>query len=560
MPVISVNLKDFLRLVGKELDRKFIEEKVPMLGVGWEGWTEDGFEIEVFPNRPDLLSIEGLARAFSAFIGLKPGLREYRVEESSYVVEVDPSVRSVRPYVVGAVVKGVEMTDGLVRSLMQLQEKLHITHCRRRRKASIGVYDLKTITFPVRYTTVGRGHRFRPLGYEEEMTAEEILSKTEKGREYGWILKGFDAYPILMDARGTTLSMPPIINSEDTKVTMEAGELFIDVTGVEEKAMNEVLNIIVTSLADRGCDIYQVEIRYPNRVVSTPDLRCWEMELDVGYVRRLLGVDLEPGEVAELLGRMGYGVPEVSERLRVLVPCYRTDIMHQMDLVEDVAIAYGYDRFEPEIPQIATIGEEDPLERFSRNLRNIMVGYGLQEVMTFILTNREDLFKRMCVPEETVAETENPKTEEYCVLRNWLLPSLMKVLERNRHNPYPQNIFEVGDIVVLDDSTDTGVRTLKRMAFVLCHSKACFSEVKAITESLLTNLGIRSVEFTPGGPECFIEGRKAEARVEGRSIGFLGELKPEVLLSWGLEMPAAAAELDVERLFELSKLGQQSGP
>ena len=556
MPVISVNLKDFLQLVGKELDRRFIEEKVPMLGVGWEGWTEDGFEIEVFPNRPDMLSAEGLARAFSAFIGIKPGLREYRALESRYTVNVDPSVETVRPYVVGAVVKGVEMTDDLVRSLMQLQEKLHVTHCRRRRKASIGMYDLDAIRFPVRYTTVSGDYRFRPLGHSEEMTIEEILTKTARGREYGWILEGHDAYPILVDSEGTTLSMPPIINSEETKVTTETESLFIEVTGVDWKTMNEVLNIVSTSLADRGCKVYQVEIRYPDRSVKTPDLRCWEMELELGYVRELLGVDLRAEEVAELLGRMGYGVAEVGETLRVLVPCYRTDIMHPMDLVEDVAIAYGYDRFEPEIPNMATIGEEDPLERFSRNLRNLMVGYGLQEVMTFILTNKRDLFERMCVPEEPVAETENPKTEEYCVLRSWLLPSLMKVLERNRHNPYPQNVFEVGDVVVLDDTTDTGARTVKKLAFVLCHSKACFSEVKAITESLLTNLGIRDATFRPGGPECFMDGRRSEVCVDNRLLGFLGEIRPEVLLNWGLEMPAAAAELDVEVLFELTGFGQ----
>jgi len=225
--------------------------------------------------------------------------------------------------------------------------------------------------------------------------------------------------------------------------------------------------------------------------------------------------------------------------------------MHPIDLVEEVAIAYGYDLFEPEIPRISTVGAEDPLEVFSRQLRNFLVGFGLIETITFLLSNKDKLFHRMCLQEELAAETENPKTEEYCVLRNWLTPSLMEVLQNNRHHPYPQNLFEVGDIILLDPTDETGAKTVKRLAIVLSHSKASFSEIKAMVDSILRNLGIADCAISEGNHSSFIEGRCFEMHHGGEFLCFGGEIRPEVLENWSLEMPVAALELDVDLLFKL---------
>jgi len=550
MPVIEVHLGDFLELLGVEVDVDEIERRLPMIGVAWEGRTPEGFSIEVFPNRPDMLSVEGLARAYAAFTGLKPGLRRYEAKPSDYVSLVEPRVEPVRPYFASAVVVGLEFTDALIRSLMQLQEKLHITHCRKRRKVSIGLHDLEAIEFPVTYTARPPDFSFHPLDAEGEMTLEEILRRHPKGQEYGWILEGKAEYPILMDAKGMVLSMPPIINSIHTRIEEETTSLFIDITGTDMKTIMEVLNILATTLADRGAVIYSVENRYRDHIVVSPDLSPRAMELELSYVNRLLGLELSAGEVAMLLERMGHGV-EGEEPLRVYVPCYRTDVMHPFDLVEDVAIAYGYDRFIPEIPDIAQPGAEDPLEVFTHHLRDLLVGFGLLETLTFMMSNKRRLFEMMCLPEEPVAETENPKTEEYTVLRNRLLPCLMEVLSRNTHHPYPQNLFEVDDVILLDDGEPSGVRTARRLAIALCHSRANFSEVKGVMESILEGLGVEGVEIRAGGLGCFIDGRRLVAEVGGRPLCWAGEVRPEVLENWGLEMPVAALEMDVDLLFEL---------
>ena len=551
MPVIEVRLEDFNRLVGKELSIEYVEDRLPMLGCAWEGRTEEGFEIEVEPNRPDLLSIEGLARTFSSFISHRTGLHAYETKESDYRVQVEERVSPVRPLIVSAVVKNISFSDDLIRSIIQMQEKLHITHSRKRRKASIGLHDLKPIRFPLTYTARPRTFRFLPLDETQEMSLEEILRETPKGKEYAWILEGKKEYPILMDSKGMVLSMPPIINSVYTRIDEETRDIFIDVTGTDEKTMKEVLNIIVTTFADRGAEIYRVQNIYPNRAVETPNLDPWKMSLEPRYVNGLLGLTLENGEIIQYLERMGFSAQEDGGVLEVSVPCYRTDVMHSMDLVEEVAIAYGYDEFEPEIPKISTIGEEDPLEVFSKQMRNFLVGYGLIETITFILSNKEKLFHKMCLQEEPAAETENPKTEEYCVLRNWLIPSLMGVLQNNRHHHYPQNIYELGDIVLLDSGDETGAKTCRRLAIVLCHSRASFSEIKAMTEDILRNLGVEDCSTAERGHRAFIEGRCFEGRHGDEILCFGGEIKPEVLESWGLEMPVAALEMDVELLFKL---------
>jgi len=554
MPVITVDRKDFCRLIGKDIEMNEIEEKLPMLGAGFEGKEKDEFFVEINPNRPDMLSVEGLARAFSSFMKIKTGLKTYKAEKSIYMVNVDSVTKSIRPFIVCAAITGITFTDDSIKSLMDIQEKLHITHARKRRKAAIGVHDLDKIKFPLSYTAKDPSFKFIPLGEEKEMTLENILKHTPKGKDYGWVLKDKEKYPLLMDAENKVMAMPPIINSIHTKVEENTKNLFIDVTGTEEKTINEILNIVVTSLAERGGKIHSVKVKYVDRAIETPNLETNMMKLEPTYVNKLLGLKLSNQDIIEFLKRMGFDASELGkESINVIIPCYRTDIMHQIDLIEDISIAYGYDKFEPEIPDISTIGEENPFELFTNRLRNLLVGYGLQEVVTFMLTNRNNSYKKMRMEERNLIETVNSKTEEYNIVRSWLLPSLMEVLWRNRHMEYPQNIFEIGDVIELDKKSDTGARTRRGMGITLCHSKASFSEIKSIVENLLSNLGIKKYKIEESKLPCLTNGRAAKIVVDGNDLGRFGEVHPEVISNWELEMPVTACEICVDLLYELIK-------
>jgi len=291
---------------------------------------------------------------------------------------------------------------------------------------------------------------------------------------------------------------------------------------------------------------------YPDKAIKTPDLSPRKWRLSNRYVNKTLGLKLGHAETVMLLGKMGHGAEVAGDEIDVYVPCYRTDIMHPIDLVEDVAIAYGYDKIVPNIPPIHTKAGEDDLEIFSRYIRNFLIGFGHMEVVTFMLSNREKLFKRMSIVEEPLAEVENPKMEGYNVLRNRLLPGLMEVLSVNKHHPYPQSLYEVDDVVLLDGGTDIGARSARRLAVVQCHAKASFSDIKATMLSLLENLDVKA-EVEAGGWDCFIEGRRLVARVNGEPLCWAGEMRPESLEAWGIEMPVAALEMDVDLLKRVVK-------
>ena len=263
---------------------------------------------------------------------------------------------------------------------------------------------------------------------------------------------------------------------------------------------------------------------------ETSDLSPRKWKLSNKYINKTLGIKLSQQETKSLLGKMGHGAEVNGDEIDVYVPCYRTDVMHPIDLVEDVAIAYGYDKFIPNIPPIHTNAGEDPLEIFSRYIRNFLIGFGYMEVVTFMLSNREKLFTKMSIPEEPIAEVENPKMEGYNVLRNRLLPSLIEVLSVNKHHPYPQSLYEVDDVVLLDNSTDIGARSTRRLAVVQCHARANFSDIKAAMLSVLENLDVK-VEIEAGGWDCFIDGRRLIAKINGEPLCWAGELKPEVLES-----------------------------
>jgi phenylalanyl-tRNA synthetase beta chain len=544
MPTVSVSHRDICKLLGRKISAEKLCERFSLLGIEVDEIVGDEIKLEVAHNRPDLLGPEGVARVLKGFLGIEIGLPKYKLHNSGVVVEVDDSTRSIRPYIVAGVVQEVKLTDENVAALMQIQDKLHDTLGRNRRRGSIGVYDLDKIKPPVRYiTTLPEGLRFRPLDFDRELTPAQILREHPKGVQYGDLMRGWSRYPMLVDSAGVVLSMPPIVNSEDTRVTSSTKRLFIDVTGDDERTVNRILTIMTTNLAERGFDLLSVVIKYPARNVRTPNLRATKRRLRVSVANEFLGLNLKPKEVVALMKRMRFDVASAGEVLTVSIPPYRSDVMHEIDLVEDLAIAYGYNKLAPTIPNIVTVGEKHLIEKLSEKARAVMVGLGFMEVMTYTLTNPNVNFKLMRTSGEA-ATIANPISEEYTVVRNWLLPSLLSVLRANRRNPLPQRIFEVGDVVQLRPEAETGAVNVRKVAAAVIGGQANFTYIRAIAEALLGELGV-TYEFRAIEHPSFIDGRAAEFLVKNKRIGIIGELHPEVILGFELEHPVAAFELDL---------------
>jgi phenylalanyl-tRNA synthetase beta chain len=546
MAVVEFNKKDLEKLLGKKLTKKDIEETIPMFGCPLEKLEKDRVYYELSPNRPDMLSIEGFARSIRKFMGLQTGLERYKTRKSRIKLYVDESVKNVRPYIVAAVVRDVKLTDDVVASLMQVQEKLHDTLGRKRKKVAIGVHDLDKVVPPFYYkASKPESIEFIPLGMTEKMNMRKVCEKHPKGIEYRHIVEKNKKWPVIVDKNGDVLSFPPVINGELTKVTQKTKNLFIDITGTSFSAVNLSLNIIVTSFYDRGCKIETVEILNGKRI-TTPVLEPWKMKIDIGYVNELLDLRLSKRELSSLLKKMGLGF----DGKNVLIPPYRTDIMHQMDIVEDVAIAYGYQNFEPRIPKIATIGKTYPMNEFLTFLRDTMTGLGHQEVVTMTLSNRDNEFKKMNREEEKVCETMNPITVECTICRRRVLPSLLKVLSQNLHREYPHKIFEIGDINLLNPRKETGAERRKSLACVISDVEVSYEKISSVLDALLKSIGI-DFKLQKTNNNSFINGRCANIVVNKKIVGIIGEVHPQVLNNWKLEKPVVGFEIDVNNIYDL---------
>jgi phenylalanyl-tRNA synthetase beta chain len=547
MPTISVSYSDLCNLLGRRVSLATLSKRLPMIGIEVNEIIGDELRLEIFHNRPDLLSAEGVARMLKGVLGIEVGLPTYKLFNSGITVQVDPSTKAVRPYVVGGVVEGVKLTDASISQLMQIQDKLHETLGRNRRKVAIGIHDLAKVRPPFRYTTVlPEGIKFTPLDMDRELTPAQILKEHPKGVQYGHLLQNFPRYPLIIDSKDEVLSMPPIINGELTRVTEKTERLFIDVTGTDAMALEQALTILMTGFAERGFKLGSISIKYPNRRVRVPQLKVARYRLSIRTANETIGLNLKAGEVASIMKRMRFGVSGTKgDIMTVLVPPYRTDIMHEVDLIEDLAIGYGYDRLKPTLPNVATVGERQEIEVLSDKVRRVLTGLGFMEVMTFTLTNSRTNFELMRTSGEA-ATIANPISEEYTILRTWLLPCLMAVLRANKRHPLPQRVFEVGDVVLLEEGAETGAINVRRVAAAVIGDEGNLTYVKAVAEALMRELGI-AWEVRPMDHPSFLEGRAAELIIAGRRLGMVGELHPEVILGFELEHPVAAFELDLQR-------------
>jgi len=560
MPTVELNREDLESLLGTHLpeDVEELNEILAYVKGEVKGIDYEEIRIELKDsNRADIWSVEGLARALKGFMGLEKGLKEYKVAGGSGVeVYVNPKLENIRPYIGCAVVKGVKLTDAAIRQIMRFQDKMDQTYGRNRRRTSIGLYEFDLVKPPLHFTVAKpREISFVPLEFNEELTLEEILESHPKGKEYGHIVRQFPVWPIFMDSNNQVLSFPPIINSNDLgRITEKTRNVLIEVTGTSYETVLDTLINVTVALADRGGAIYSAGIHYPYLKMTgdvTPNLNVDTISLDVSYVQKFIGLKLNVSEIISLLEKARYGIAESSEtRIVVQVPCYRVDVLHPIDVVEDIAIAYDYNRIPDEWPQLATVGRMSDETAFRDYVREIMVGLGFQEVLTYIMSNPETLFIKMNLKPSRVVELANPKIASMTCLRSWLLPSLMELLSRNVHVDYPQRIFEVGYCVVHDAKRENKTRDVEKLACVNIHSNANFTEAKAQLDALLSNLGVK-YDLEETRHESFIEGRVGKIMLGKNEAGIIGEIHPQVLQNWGLENPASAFEISIDQLRQL---------
>ena len=573
MPTISIDQKLLASLLSKhgcEHDIADVEHRLPLLGTDIDRCDEEVLDIEIFPNRPDLLSAETLSVAMRAFLHNQHIHSEEVLNPSGIAVTVDSEIRKIRPIILGAVVRGLVMADdhemdSFIKQLMEHQEKLHFALGRGRRRASIGVHDLSTLHPPFKVRAVDRNHKFTPLAMDEEISIEEILSNHPKGVEFAHLLQGMEKVPIIEDSKGAVLSFPPIINGNHTTVQPKTRDLFIDVTGWDRRACESCLMLVALQAKERGGEIQTIQLTdCDGNEEILPNWTPVHHRVPERLIPTILGRELNENELTNAMTRMGgmytgrnpatkeetstngtmqYAKPG-EEMLCFEMPRWRFDLLHPVDLVEELAIGHGYEDLGVDVPKAPMNALPRPDDHLRRRIRTSMQGMGFMQVQSLTLSNDDDQFNRMrWKPFNAITRITNPITQDHTMMRHFLLPGLLRLLSSNRHHDLPQSVYELGTVVRDHVNSD-------RLAFITAERVGGFAAIRGRIQAFLRDLGAENIviEALPDNEGPWLAGRAARVLLNGEWVGCFGEIDPAISQTFELLVPLNGAEFDVEAL------------
>ncbi len=570
MPVVDVDPDELRDLVGTDKDDDELREDLFSLGLEFEGWTEDEeFQLEFAPDRLDRLSVEGIARSLRYHYGKDRGVYVPNTNDAEWTIEVDNPPEQ-RPYITGAVVRGLDFDEDSLDSLIQIQEKLHATMGRQRSKGAIGVHDLVALKGAagtggeksVTYTSMDPDEQpFVPLESDEEMTPREVTERHHMGSEYADLVAEMEEYPAIYDDIGL-FSFPPVINGRRTEVSEESRDLFIEMTGTDQWTIDHMCNIVCYALAARGGKVERVAVEYADETpgeyagkhFDRPDLSTKTKTVAHERIESIIGVDFDAETVIDCAERAGLDAEQTDDAYEVEIPPYRVDVLHPLDVIDDIGRAYGFNDLEPRYPEVSTVGGRHERSRLEDGTRDALVGLGFEDLLNFHMISREANFDRLGVsPDDDFVGSGEPVTirepysEAYEILRTWALPSLLMVLENNTHREYPQHLAEIGLAAHIDESANTGVEEYQTVAAVLADTEASYDDARARLQGLANAFGVE-LETPPTEHPAFIPGRTAEIVLDGESVGVIGEVHPKVLVEHDLELPVAAFEFRLDGL------------
>lgn len=566
MPKIEVLTKTFYQNIGRTYTDEQLEEILPSAKAELDGKDEEAgiLKIELNDtNRPDLWSSAGLVRQLRTYTGNKPLFYDFfsnadeEFEYGNRIIEVDPNLKDIRPYITAFAVTGKKIDDTVLKDIIQTQEKLCWNFGRKRRSIAMGVYRNDLISYPVKYTAADPDTtKFIPLLMDQELSLREINEQHPKGKEFGHIVSGFPLFPFLTDSEGQVLSFPPVINSAHIgAVQVDDSELFIELTGTVHKDLILAASIVACDFADAGFTILPVKVVYPyetefGKEVVTPYYFQEPASAELAYINKLLGMELSPDEAVNALKRMGVFAIYDNGTIFATVPEYRNDFLHPVDIIEDVMIGHGMEKFAPVMPDSFTFGRLTGEEEFSRKVKDVMIGLGFQEMMYNYLGSRKDYITKMNVDGSEYIQIANPMTENYEFVRASIIPSMMQSESVSGNAVYPHAIFEVGKVAFLDDDDNSGSVTRNTLGFLSADSDVGFNQISSTVSAVMFYLNKEYTLKELDDPK-FIPGRCAVIVSEGRQVGVFGEVHPAVLENWGIQMPSVVCEIDLDLLMKV---------
>ena len=545
MPVIELNLNRIKKIISGNVTKKRIVDTLPFLGLDIESQDGDKIRIEYSPNRPDYSTDFGIALGLEGLLGIKKGIQKTNIKkQGKFEIKVDPSVSKIRPFVTGVIARNGTIDDETIKQLMNMQEDLHFGIGRKRKKSSIGLHDLDRISFPLNYTTSTRGHSFVPLNSESKHTIDQILSETEVGKNYGWILGDSKNVPIIVDSEGTTISFPPIINASVTAVTTKTKNVLVEVTSLDKDAAEDMLSVVVAILQMAGFEIIQLTISGGKN--STPRLNSRKIQYDTRLTEQILGLNISPSAMTSSLKKCRLDAIQKGTKIQCTIPRYRFDVFGPMDIVEEIALGYGIDNLTPKLSPSQKLGEKSLMTKKLEIVSKITVGFGFTEALNSSLTSKKILFDFLNRDSSQMISVIDSKSQEHTILRDTILPGLIENLSKNIHESYPQKLFEIGTVF----SKAKPIHEAINLAGVIAYKESNYSEMKSILQSILkTGFKIDSKTKTPkDNVTTFANGRHSDIFVGEKSVGTIGEINSDVLDNFKIRTSVVGFEIKLSGL------------
>lgn len=571
MPKIEVNEQLFFNLLGNKYDYDTLEKKLTCAKAELDEKPNmnDPVDQRVIKielndtNRPDLWSTNGVARQLRLHNGGKTvdyfkymSTKEKSLDYKGRTITVDPELKDIRPYMVAFVIAGKPIDDPMLKDIIQTQEKLCWNFGRKRKSISMGVYRSDLIKFPAHYKAVDPDKTsFVPLACDSPMTCRQILSEHPKGKDFGWIIKDLNKFPLLTDDNNEVLSMAPVINSASLgAVQVGDKDLMVELTGDNMENLMLAANIVACDFADCGYEIEPVLVKHPydttfGKDVIAPFYFQPSTKAKLSNINKLLGSNFDEKHIIYALERMGNSVSskKIGNDIEFeLKPApYRNDFLHEVDVIEDVMIGSDLDSFKPAKPNDFTIGRLLPITELSRKTKTLMVGLGYQEMIFNYVGSKKDFIDNMCIDGSNVIEISNPMSENYQFVRPDIISSLLRTESKSANAIFPHKIFEIGKVAYICDEENTGTRTTQNIGFLTASSDANFNTAASEVSALMYFLDSK-YEVKESNDTRFIPGRQANIMKDGKIVGIFGEVHPQVLENWSITVPCVAGEFNLE--------------
>jgi len=546
MPVVELSLSRLQKLIGKNTNKKQILDSLPFLGLDIESLGRNIVRVEYSPNRPDYSTDFGIALGLQGILGVSKGMIRLNIrKKGNYEIKVDSSTSRIRPFVTGIIARNGTLDNESVKQLINMQEDLHFGLGRKRKKSSIGIHDLDRISFPLKYTTISRDHRFVPLNSTKESSISDILRDSEVGRDYGSILGQSTKVPIITDTKGQTISFPPIINAALTTVTTKTKNILVEVTGIDKQSAEDMLSVVVTILQGAGFQFSQLKVSGSKN--STPNFAPRSIAFNTDPVNKILGLNISGSILVSCLKKCRLDASVKGKKIQCTIPRYRFDIFGGMDIVEEVALGYGIDNLKPAWPASVHIGEKNATSEKLDSISRLMTGFGFMETLNSTLTSEQILYKMANRDSSQIISVISSKSQEHTILRDSILPGLLENLSKNIHETYPQKFFESGIVF----SKGAPIKETTNLACVMASEEKTtnFSEMKAVMQSLLRiGFSIKSETKTLSNHALFSQGRVAEIIVNRKAVGYIGELDSKVLENFRIRTKVVAFEIKLSGL------------